>query len=229
MLVKMNLMVFNMKKCSKCNIEKQLLEFNKGRNHCKECRKIYRKFYTEKNHEILKIYYKKRYIENRESELERTKQYRINNIDILKKKDKDRYRLNPEKEKERTKKYRLENPKKVLETQKKSTTKRYQKDILFKLKHNVRCRIYQFLKIKNITKKNSTFNVVGCQPQQLKEYLESLFTNDMSWDNYGKWHIDHIIPLSSAKNEEEVYNLCRYTNLQPLWAEDNLKKNNKIL
>ena len=51
----------------------------------------------------------------------------------------------------------------------------------------------------------------------------------MSWDNYGDWHIDHIIPLSSAKTEEEIYKLAHYTNLQPLWAEDNIKKSNKIL
>ena len=51
----------------------------------------------------------------------------------------------------------------------------------------------------------------------------------MSWDNYGKWHIDHIIPLSSANSEDDIYKLCHYTNLQPLWAEDNLKKSNKIL
>ena len=51
----------------------------------------------------------------------------------------------------------------------------------------------------------------------------------MSWENQGKWHIDHITPLSSAKTEEEVYRLCHYTNLQPLWAEDNLKKGSKIL
>jgi hypothetical protein len=53
----------------------------------------------------------------------------------------------------------------------------------------------------------------------------------MSWDNYGfyGWHIDHVIPLSSAKTEEEVYKLCHYTNLQPLWAEDNLKKGSKII
>ena len=52
---------------------------------------------------------------------------------------------------------------------------------------------------------------------------------EMSWDNYGKWHIDHIIPLSSANSEDDIYKLCNYTNLQPLWAEDNLKKSNKKL
>lgn len=51
----------------------------------------------------------------------------------------------------------------------------------------------------------------------------------MTWNNYGKWHIDHIIPISSAKTEEEVIKLNHYTNLQPLWAKDNLKKGNKII
>jgi len=51
----------------------------------------------------------------------------------------------------------------------------------------------------------------------------------MNLDNQGKWHIDHIIPLSSAKTEGEFYELCHYTNLQPLWAENNIKKSNKII
>jgi hypothetical protein len=51
----------------------------------------------------------------------------------------------------------------------------------------------------------------------------------MNWDNHGEWHIDHKIPLSTAKNEEELYKLNHYTNLQPLWSTDNLKKSNKII
>jgi hypothetical protein len=93
----------------------------------------------------------------------------------------------------------------------------------------MRSRTRIFFKLKNIKKKTDTFKIIGCSPLQLKEYLEQKFTKGMNWENQGKWHIDHIIPLSSAKTEDEVYILCHYTNLQPLWAEDNLKKSNKIL
>ena len=92
----------------------------------------------------------------------------------------------------------------------------------------VRKRLHRFLKTKNMTKKNTTFEIVGCTPQQLKEHLEKQFVDGMNWENRSEWHIDHIIPLSSAKTEEEVYKLCHYTNLQPLWAEENLRKGNKI-
>jgi hypothetical protein len=87
------------------------------------------------------------------------------------------------------------------------------------------------LKKNNISKKNKTFDIVGCTPEFLREYIEQKFTEGMSWDNYGRngWHVDHIIPLSSAKNESEIYKLCHYTNLQPLWESENIKKSNKIL
>ena len=49
----------------------------------------------------------------------------------------------------------------------------------------------------------------------------------MNWDNAGKWHLDHIIPISSAKNEEDIIKLNHYTNFQPLWAIDNLTKGNR--
>jgi len=70
---------------------------------------------------------------------------------------------------------------------------------------------------------------LGVSFDELNIYLEQKFKNNMSWENYGEWHIDHIIPLSSAKTEKEIYELCHYTNLQPLWAEDNLKKGCKVL
>jgi len=106
---------------------------------------------------------------------------------------------------------------------------RKKNDSLYKISKLMRTRIYLYFKLKNITKKNSTFDMVGCKPDELKFYLEKKFDENMSWDNYGKWHIDHIIPLSSAKTEEDIIKLCHYTNLQPLWAEENLKKGCKIL
>jgi hypothetical protein len=63
-------------------------------------------------------------------------------------------------------------------------------------------------------------------------YLEKQFAPGMTWENYGidGWHIDHIIPLSSAKGDlDQLKKLCHYTNLQPLWAEDNLKKSNRLI
>ena len=93
----------------------------------------------------------------------------------------------------------------------------------------MRSRLSSYLKLHNITKKNKTFEIVGCTPIELKEHLEKQFVSGMTWENRNLWHIDHIIPLSSAKTEEELYKLCHYTNLQPLWAEENLKKSNKII
>jgi len=82
-----------------------------------------------------------------------------------------------------------------------------------------------------IYKNNTTFEIVGGTPEIIKEHIEKQFRDGMTWDNYGfrGWHIDHIIPLSSANTEEEVYKLCHYTNLQPLWANENYKKSNKII
>lgn len=97
-------------------------------------------------------------------------------------------------------------------------------DKLWQLKVNLRCRTYNALKIKNWRKNNTFKQYIGCKQEELLSYLESKFIEGMTWDNYGEWHIDHIIPLSIAKTEDELYKLCHYTNLQPLWAIDNIKK-----
>ena len=100
---------------------------------------------------------------------------------------------------------------------------------LFYLKETLSHRVRCFLKTKNINKKNKTLEIVGCSPLELKLHLEKQFKDGMTWENRNMWHIDHIIPLSSATNEDEIYRLCHYSNLQPLWIEENLKKGNKII
>lgn len=140
-------------------------------------------------------------------------------------KEKKYRELNPEKNKNRRKEY-YENNK---EKHKNYFVKKRNSDPIFKLSDNIRRRLNFFIKKVNLTKTSKTFNLVGCSPEFLKEHLQSKFKDGMSWENYGSWHIDHIIPLSSAKNIEEISKLCHYTNLQPLWASENLSKGNKII
>ena len=64
---------------------------------------------------------------------------------------------------------------------------------------------------------------------ELKEHMERQFIKGMNWENRDQWHIDHIIPLATAQCEDDVIRLNHYTNLQPLWAEDNLSKGSKII
>lgn len=106
------------------------------------------------------------------------------------------------------------------------------KDDLHRLKHNVRNRLWCAFKKSN-WKKEGSVKLLGADYQTVMRHIESLFVDRMSWDNYGRcvdgdchnyWHIDHIIPLNTAKNKEELEALCHYTNLQPLWAIDNLSK-----
>jgi hypothetical protein len=136
-----------------------------------------------------------------------------------------------ERHRERQKKYYNNNIDKIRERKRNYQNNRYKNDPEFRISKNIRRRILFFLQSNNTYKNNKTFEIIGCTPQQLKEHIQSQFRDNMSWENYGYygWHIDHIIPLSSSKNKEEFYKLCHYTNLQPLWAEDNFKKSNKIL
>lgn len=99
-------------------------------------------------------------------------------------------------------------------------------DPLYALRNNISRRIREHLT--KGYKSQSTINIIGCSIQELKLYLENKFTDGMSWSNYGKWQLDHIIPISSARTNEEVYQLNHHTNFQPLWKEDNLNKSNKI-
>lgn len=100
-------------------------------------------------------------------------------------------------------------------------------DPLHKLKCTVRGRLSSFLRSRGLKKKYKMSEYLGCTPQELKLHLQKQFKEGMTWDNHGEWHIDHIVPLSSTNVEEELYKLCHYTNLQPLWASENISKGNR--
>lgn len=72
--------------------------------------------------------------------------------------------------------------------------------------------------------RSKAFRLLGCPWPDFKRHIESQFKKGMTWENYGKWHIDHRIPISSASCEKDIRFLVHYMNLQPLWASDNLKK-----
>jgi hypothetical protein len=71
--------------------------------------------------------------------------------------------------------------------------------------------------------------MLGCSWEQLRDHIENQFVSGMTWEDKHLWHIDHIVPLSSAKTVEELEKLCHYTNLQPLWASDNMSKGAKLV
>jgi len=108
-------------------------------------------------------------------------------------------------------------------------SKRKKRDPLFKLKCNISSLIYLSFKKNNHHKNSKTKEILGCSIDYFKEHLQKQFTKGMSWENAGEWHLDHIYPVSLAKDEEELIRLNHYTNFQPLWAKDNLQKGNKII
>lgn len=107
---------------------------------------------------------------------------------------------------------------------------RLENDLLFKLKCSLRTRLGNA--IKNNQKTGSAVSDLGCSIEELKKHLESKFKPGMSWNNWSKdgWHIDHIKPLNSFDLTDPIQlkEACKYTNLQPLWAFENLSKGDKL-
>jgi hypothetical protein len=168
------------------------------------------------------------------------KMYREDNKDKISDLQKKWYGVN----KEKSKKYYQKNKEKIL-IQRKSYGKQYRKlnknkiyeyrkkykkkNIEYKLGLNLRTRLCNALQ--RNTKSGSAVRDLGCTIEELKVYLESKFQTGMTWDNYGLygWHIDHIKPLASfdLTDRKQMLEACHYTNLQPLWAKDNLTKGDK--
>lgn len=217
-----------MKKCHMCFLEKEDNEFNKGRcNQCKLCEIKWKKEWYQKNKQKLAKKAKKYRKQNLQAIKEKKKQYYIKNkthIDVKNKlhREKNREHLN-----KKSNEYYYKNKKIIHQKQKEYL----RNNIQAKTKHNLRTRINLVLKGK--IKSGSTMNLLGCDIQFFLQYIESKFLPGMTWKNHTKkgWHIDHIIPCSSfdLTDPEQQKKCFHYTNLQPLWAEDNLRKSDKIL
>jgi hypothetical protein len=200
------------KKCIKCNQIKQLNEYYLNSNgyyqsKCKVCDFEYRKSKRVNNPTIYKDY---------------NTQYRKNNPNYP-----ENWKKNNPEYKKYAKQYYIENKEYFKQYYKQYQSNKRNSNNIFKLKQNIRNSIIRYLKN---PKNNNTEQILGCTFDELKQHIESQWVEDMSWDNWTKegWHIDHIIPLSSATTEEELYKLNHYTNLQPLWASENQSKGSKI-
>jgi len=235
-------MMSAMKVCSKCKEQKAPELFYKdssakdGRKYsCIDCCKSSRnkekeRLYREANKDKLNSY-KRKY-----DSLDRNKKreyYLANRENILEKRKKN---YNHNNNRELKIKYQKEYQQKNKEKRNLYLSERRNNDPLFKLITNVRNLIYNSFYYNGYSKKSKTQDLLGCSFEEFKNHLESKFENWMNWDNRGAyngefnygWDIDHIIPLSSAKTENDLIELSHYTNLHPLCSKINrdIKKNN---
>ena len=210
-----------MKKCRKCGINKEFDGFYKhsqtqdGRlNICIQCISVSNYNRRLASPEVVRNSQRKWRSENKDRRTETEHEWRNNNAERVKFLSATYYRNNREK---------------CIAAASKNNLKRRRACIKFRLSNILRSRLNKA--IKGGYKAGSAVTDLGCSIPELKLYLESKFQEGMTWDNYGHktWHIDHILPLSKfdLSNREELLRACNYTNLQPLWAKDNLVKSNK--
>jgi hypothetical protein len=199
------------KTCARCKVNRNLEKFTKNKNNkdghsyvCWFCEKVYRKFRQEKR----SLAYKR----DRIKILKKQKEYMLTRKVHKAKYDKKYKEINRNKKRKQSKKWK--------KVQRKTNP-------LFRLKNNLCRRVNDFIRSNGNIEKQKTESLLGCSYVALYDHIEKQFKVGMTWENYGHstWHIDHIIPLTSAKNLEELKKLYHYTNLQPLWAKDNFKKN----
>ncbi len=169
--------------------------------------------YVENNHDRVAEYHREYYEGNKEKILEYAR---------------DWYYKNKEKRTKQIKEYKLANREKFTEYNREYARNRAAEDIQYRLARNLRTRLRSA--VKRNYRSGSAVRDLGCSIGELKGHLGKLFNDGMTWDNYGVWHVDHILPLSSfdLTDREQLLKACHYTNLQPLWAEENLRKSNKI-
>jgi hypothetical protein len=134
--------------------------------------------------------------------------------------------------KEYQKKWREDNRDKLRKTKRDYEKNRKDSDPLYKLVANFRTAIWTVLKESNVDKYGHYFDVLQYSPEELINHLEKQFKDDMTWDNYGIWHVDHKLPITSFNiqemGDEEFMKCWCLDNLQPMWGEENIRKSNKV-
>jgi len=184
-----------------------------------------RKYYTENKEKIL-TNQKQRRLDNIEFYKEKDKNYRLNNLAACKEKDRKRYWDNREKKLA----YSRDNSYKYRDSSRDKQKERYYNDPQFRFVLNLKNSVRKAIKKHNKSKGSKTVEILGCDYEFFKIYFEGLFYGSMTWEHFlsGDIHIDHIIPVSSfdLTMKEQQLQCFHYSNLQPLWAKENLSKSN---
>jgi hypothetical protein len=214
--------------CIKCKLNKEISEYTYRKDRdtykttCKVCLNAYVKKWTSENKERKKLTDKLWAQRNPEKVKAKSERYENSIKGKVYRKEYQSSEVGLKNVRARVSKYRAkpESKHKINEYVK----NRRNTDPIFNLKDNIRRRINETLAKNDFTKSKNTIDCIGCSWEELQLHLEKQFKPGMSWENREDWHVDHIKPISLATTEEEVYELNHFTNLQPLWAEDNLKK-----
>jgi hypothetical protein len=223
------------KVCSKCHEEKNVSEFGKTEDsrdgykyYCNECRRLDRLVKKEEINARRRSVWR----QNPEEERKKAREYYQKNHDKMRKKANAYCERNRERILAKERKYKKENADRIRANYREYVRNRRAIDPNFKLRGNLRNRIKDVLARGRYKKCAHTMELLGCSVEFFKKHLESKFASGMSWENYGSgWHIDHIMPCASfdLSKPAEQRKCFHYTNLQPLWAEENMKKRAKIL
>ena len=224
-----------MKRCKKCKEEKKKSEYYKHcaskdglRSSCKLCLSVQKKKYRENNKEKVLARNRKYRENNREKIFTKRKQYRENNKEKISNKQKQYHEKNREKILAINRKYRENNKEKVLAYKRKYNKRKMATCPMFRVVHCLRERLRAALRGKN--KSASTMALLGCTVEELKKHLEKQFVDGMTWENRGTvWHIDHMQPCSLFDLSDQIQQkrCFHYSNLQPLFAFDNMSKGEK--
>lgn len=212
------------------NNEAYISRRKKWAENNKEKKALYLKDYNKKNEDTLSIKRKQYYEENKEIILKKRREYVEKNKEKINLAKQQYYQQNREHLCLKGRENRKKRKKKINEY----NNKCYKEDIEFRLGKLFRTRLNEVLRKNLATKKESSFKLLGISVTGLVKHIESLWTSGMSWDNYGQWrvgqpmtwHIDHIKPCNAFDlTDPEQQKICfHYTNLQPLWAIDNIRK-----
>ena len=161
------------------------------------------------------------------------KKWRDGNKEYMSQKHKKWYDKNKDRWNEYIKEYREKNIDKIRKTKRDYERNRKHNDPTYKLIANFRTAIYTVLKENNMDKYGHYFDILRYSPEELVVHLENQFTEGMEWDNYGEWHVDHRLPITSFKFKEvgdnEFMRCWELNNLQPMWGDENIIKSNKIM